>query len=635
MEERPEDPIEAVRNLFEREEGLVGAGTDDTVQPMVIKPALDNRYFTVKGLRKKTGHGKDWAEAGEAVAVERASFLVPDDDRLLFNSNSFSLEKGRNVSRSFDLDGSCVTCQTGPHSAFEGRDGKPVVFCLADQHFSPAAPAADGKECMRILRVEDASLRELTSEFLDWLNGKELVVGCVVLLGSVYQLSVDGTAQYVDDWHHCQRRLKEAVEGLLVLPLIPIPLEGVKDKETVRSLLEFFLWFEDLPDVEAKLMADTREDLKKSFLGRISEGPGWCDDRQSLRLPLSLNGQGKATKANRLLGNRPKTIVAFGRDLEREWMAKMAEDLNKGFNLGLSSDLMLYRTAEDLCRARGDEERMAAVVFGASNGTRLAEVLKENGINVSCSATPGWRLAGQRVKEMEDRIKQMGKDEVLVLYGLDASVFVEVEDDMRSGPPRVGKDGRYHLRGKLTVVTGMQLEVLLENITSVLAVCGDRQVIIVTPSPRFWIQCCRRHAPRGDEAQVREDKERLLRELGKFRRALTSLLMKLRLTRSVRLVNPLEVLNVSASVAGIESLMIDQVHWLSGCYNMIAAKVVEEMAGWKAGKRRLTLDSSQASKKPRGVGGSTGRGGGAAGKGRGRGVGERRGGKSFASKKKW
>ncbi len=82
---------------------------------------------------------------------------------------------------------------------------------------------------------------------------------------------------------------------------------------------------------------------------------------------------------------------------------------------------------------------------------------------------------------------------------------------------------------------------------------------------------------------------------------------------------------MSSSVAGIESLMIDQVHWLSGCYNMIAAKVVEEMAGWKAGKRRLTLDSSQASKKPRGGGGA----------GRGRGAGERRGGKSFASKKKW
>jgi hypothetical protein len=210
---------------------------------------------------------------------------------------------------------------------------------------------------------------------------------------------------------------------------------------------------------------------------------------------------------------------------------------------------------------------------------------------------------------------------------------------MRSGPPRMGKDGRYHLRGKLTVVTGMQLEVLLENISTVLTACGDRQVIIVTPSPRFWIQCCRRHAPKGDVSQVSEDKERLLRELGKFRRALTSLLMKLRLTRSVRLINPLEVLNVTTSVAGIESLMIDQVHWLSGCYNMIAAKVIEEMTGWKAGKRRLTLDNSQAAKKQRwpaskGEAGMRGRGG-ASGRGRSGGLVERRGGKIFPVMKRW
>jgi hypothetical protein len=394
MEERPDDPIAAMRNLFEREEGLAGADNDNVDPPIVIKPALDNRYFTVRGLRIKTGHGTDWSEAGEAAATERTSFLLPEDDRILFNSNSFNLEKSRNVSRSFNMDGSCVTCPTGPHSALAGWEGKPVVFVLADQHFSPAALAEDGNECLRILLVEDASLRELTTEFLDWLDGRELVVGSVVVLGSVFQLSVDGTAQYVDDWHHCQRRLKEAVEGILVLPLIPILLEGVKEKETVRSLLEFFLWFEDLPDVEAKLMADTREEYNTSFLGRISEGPGWCDDRQSMRLPLSLTGVGKATKANRLLGDRPKTIVDFNSDLEREWVTRMAEDLNQCFNFGLSTDLKMFRSAEELGRASGGEEKIAAVVFGASNGARLAEVLKEKGIDVSCSATPGWRLAG-------------------------------------------------------------------------------------------------------------------------------------------------------------------------------------------------------------------------------------------------
>jgi len=164
-------------------------------------------------------------------------------------------------------------------------------------------------------------------------------------------------------------------------------------------------------------------------------------------------------------------------------------------------------------QGRGEEEKMSAVVFGASNGS----VEREGCQCVLCS-TPGWRLAGHRVKDMAEMASKMGKDEVLVLYGLDASVFLDVDDDMRSGPPRLGKDGRYHLRGKLTVVTGMQLEVLLENLSVVLVACGDRPVVI-TPSPRFWIQCCRRHAPKGDAAQVKEDKERLLRELGKFRRA--------------------------------------------------------------------------------------------------------------------
>jgi hypothetical protein len=92
----------------------------------------------------------------------------------------------------------------------------------------------------------------------------------------------------------------------------------------------------------------------------------------------------------------------------------MAGDLNACFNMGLSTDLKMYRNAEELCKARGDEEKLSAVVFGASNGGRLAELLKEKGVNVSCSATPGWRLAGQRVKEMADRASVMGKEEVLV-----------------------------------------------------------------------------------------------------------------------------------------------------------------------------------------------------------------------------
>ncbi len=103
MDERPEDQIVAVRNLFEREEGLArdGMGQNEEVSLPVIKPVLDNRYYAVRGLRKKSGHGKDWDESGEGAEMERASFLTPEDDRILFNSNHFQLGEEKEYLQKF------------------------------------------------------------------------------------------------------------------------------------------------------------------------------------------------------------------------------------------------------------------------------------------------------------------------------------------------------------------------------------------------------------------------------------------------------------------------------------------------------------------------------------------------------
>jgi hypothetical protein len=38
-------------------------------------------------------------------------------------------------------------------------------------------------------------------------------------------------------------------------------------------------------------------------------------------------------------------------------------------------------------------------------------------------------------------------------------------------------------------------------------------------------------------------------------------------------------------MADIESVMLDQVHLLSGCYDMLADEAVRVVEGWKAGKR--------------------------------------------------
>jgi hypothetical protein len=216
-------------------------------------------------------------------------------------------------------------------------------------------------------------------------------------------------------------------------------------------------------------------------------------------------------------------------------------------------------------------------------GSLLIPILMEKkGFSVSCSATPGWRLTGQNAKLLAEKVGGMGEEGVLVLYGLDSSCFVEMDEStLRCGPPRKGKGGRYHLKGKLTVITGMQLDSMLACLAVVLEACWSRQVIIVTPVPRFWLQCCLKHS----QHQQHEDKERLLRKLGKFRRALMGLIMGMKVSKTVHLLNPLEVLNMAESSMDIESVMLDQVHLLSGCYDMIADEAGWIAEGWKAGKR--------------------------------------------------
>ncbi len=69
-----------------------------------------------------------------------------------------------NVSASFLAHGKCSTCLNGPHDAWIGREGQPIVLAAGDQHFPPNLPAKGDGECIRILRVENRSLAEITDE---------------------------------------------------------------------------------------------------------------------------------------------------------------------------------------------------------------------------------------------------------------------------------------------------------------------------------------------------------------------------------------------------------------------------------------------------------------------------------------
>ena len=241
----------------------------------VYVPRIDHRYHVVRGLRAKDRKGIDLNKEGIVPVTNQEGFAVKGDDRFALNSNSFKVDKGRNISRSFDATSLlCTTCPTGSHDANAGRDGLPVVFALSDQHFSPCLPATDKKECIRVIRVEDGYLREITGEFITTIGKKGLTPGSVVLLGSLTHLERDGTGKYAEEWKRCRNWIQTDLGGIMVLPLIPMPMENITDRATVRSILEFFSWFEDLPETEVRLLSETRKEFVSHFLPRNGPGGG-------------------------------------------------------------------------------------------------------------------------------------------------------------------------------------------------------------------------------------------------------------------------------------------------------------------------------------------------------------------------
>jgi hypothetical protein len=185
-----------------------------------------------------------------------------------------------------------------------------------------------------------------------------------------------------------------------------------------------------------------------------------------------------------------------------------------------------------------------------------------------------------------------------------------VEENGRSGPPRRGKDGLYHLKGKISVVSGVLMESLLDNLGKILSGCNDRQVVLILPYPRYWTPCCQKHKVFYSE----EDKQRLLRDLSKLRRAVISLAMRLKASKQVQVIHPLDTLQVRDNTESMLELMADPVHLMPGCYDMLAIEVKERMTSWRTGKRKAERAGGAEAAEPahkwqRRDGGASGSGG--------------------------
>ncbi len=85
-------------------------------------------------------------------------------------------------------------------------------MCFATKISPPVLPCGNG-ECLKIVRIENGSLKELVTCFLDITRGKGFPTGSLILLTSVSHLQMRGLSGYAFDLAEEMNRLGAIFRG--------------------------------------------------------------------------------------------------------------------------------------------------------------------------------------------------------------------------------------------------------------------------------------------------------------------------------------------------------------------------------------------------------------------------------------
>ena len=272
---------------------------------------LGKGYTAVKAARRAASSQRQLnPNPYRTESVSTGTFALGTDARVLKTKAFSNINTRTNVTCSFDPSSlRCVSCVGAGHDAVADAEGGPVAMVIADQAFPACLPAWRGEgECLRIARVEDASLRELTLALVDILGKRALKPGTVLCLGSLSHLAAVGSGQYCTDWVKSRWWLKERLgNSTLVLPLPPVPIGGMEGRSLIRSALETSHWFMSSNCTEAVILKQVHNTLVDNFLTE-GEGEGWANERQCIRLPVSLDSPAFICMVSEGWGNRPDGV---------------------------------------------------------------------------------------------------------------------------------------------------------------------------------------------------------------------------------------------------------------------------------------------------------------------------------------
>ena len=151
--------------------------------------------------------------------------------------------------------GNAVSCEAKMASA-EG-----TLSATSSKPYGVGTPvSAEDKQCMKIIRVENASLWDLHNLFRDLIWDRDLAVpvGSCILIGSASHLGNVGSAVYAEELVQINMRLAQMFDGTIYfVPCPPMMVDGSSDPALIRGIFEIAAWLRNVMGADSCFLPNT------------------------------------------------------------------------------------------------------------------------------------------------------------------------------------------------------------------------------------------------------------------------------------------------------------------------------------------------------------------------------------------
>ncbi len=455
-------------------------------------------------------------DGSKATAIDCGSFHQEEDRRIELATTKSIFARGQNICSSYDIvKMECNSCQDTTHPVLtrENEDGTTgdsglQCFILTDQNFPAVIQVAGNGECLKIFRIENATLAELADAFCDMVKGFSIPIGSVVGIGSLSQLVNEGPSSYAVAFRKAVFRLSSKFgEGLRVIHTTPINIFEMEET-AILAWVEFGIW------ITSRAEDYCLSGSMQIWMPKQENTATWSVPARRGLWPTNMANREMATMVIPGVKDLPHRIPPATPKREFDLLTSMIEELNARYGVDLSTDILSVRNPNGSSESIGYEAAYAApkririVIVGASHASRLAaELADDPEVELVDLAHGGLCVTNSSIENLVADLEaalttEFSGPTIIVYHVLDNNIFL---GKTRSGihGARRGEDGNMHLEGSLTYLRGRELEDLLAMTTPLLRAGRQHRKILIAPVRRYAANpCC------NDPAHVENFKSR-------------------------------------------------------------------------------------------------------------------------------